>query len=391
MLAARVFAGRTVSTARQLLKVSNRCVSSSAVLFDARPFLMPAMSPTMEKGGIVSWRVKEGDAFSAGDVLLEVETDKAQIDVEAQDDGKLAKIVYTDGSKDVSVGEVIAFTADPEDDVSKLEIPEIKKETSAKSQGAKSQGAKSQETSRQETSRQETSRPAAKTGSKLSKADPQQTLLPSVAMALADNGLGEREALEKIRASGPHGRLLKGDVLAYAGKISEDSVVRVADFVKRGERLDLSNIETVTLRPTEQGKPGEPAQPAVAPARPPPPPPVHEEVVFETDASAGMFSVERSVRAYIDEAYAYAHETSGPASDRYDPVFEYLVTAEPRFPRFGVEYTLTQLGPDPETATTSQGHNTYSLAVTVTPNGKFTDSLSKSELFLACLRELEQM
>jgi acetyl/propionyl-CoA carboxylase alpha subunit len=54
---------------------------------------MPALSPTMTEGNIASWKIKEGDSFSAGDVLLEIETDKAQMDVEAQDDGILAKIL----------------------------------------------------------------------------------------------------------------------------------------------------------------------------------------------------------------------------------------------------------------------------------------------------------
>lgn len=56
---------------------------------------MPAMSPTMTEGGIASWKKKEGESFSAGDVLVEIETDKATIDVEAQDDGVLAKIIVS--------------------------------------------------------------------------------------------------------------------------------------------------------------------------------------------------------------------------------------------------------------------------------------------------------
>jgi pyruvate dehydrogenase E2 component (dihydrolipoamide acetyltransferase) len=56
---------------------------------------MPAMSPTMTEGGIASWKLKEGDTFTAGDVLVEIETDKATIDVEAQDDGFLAKIIVS--------------------------------------------------------------------------------------------------------------------------------------------------------------------------------------------------------------------------------------------------------------------------------------------------------
>lgn len=66
--------------------------SSSAVLA-AHNFTMPALSPTMTEGNIAAWKVKEGDEFIAGDVLLEVETDKAQMDVEAQDDGIMAKIM----------------------------------------------------------------------------------------------------------------------------------------------------------------------------------------------------------------------------------------------------------------------------------------------------------
>lgn len=58
----------------------------------AQNFNMPALSPTMTEGNIAAWKIKEGDSFSAGDVLLEIETDKAQMDVEAQDDGILAKI-----------------------------------------------------------------------------------------------------------------------------------------------------------------------------------------------------------------------------------------------------------------------------------------------------------
>ena len=58
-------------------------------------FAMPAMSPTMTEGGVAQWKKKEGESFSAGDVLIEIETDKATIDVEAQDDGIMAKIIVS--------------------------------------------------------------------------------------------------------------------------------------------------------------------------------------------------------------------------------------------------------------------------------------------------------
>jgi pyruvate dehydrogenase E2 component (dihydrolipoamide acetyltransferase) len=79
---------------------------------------MPAMSPTMTEGGIAEWKKKEGDSFSAGDVLVEIETDKATIDVEAQEDGILAKIISQDGAKGVQVGATIAVLAEEGDDLS---------------------------------------------------------------------------------------------------------------------------------------------------------------------------------------------------------------------------------------------------------------------------------
>lgn len=70
-----------------------RALHASARASELSKFLMPAMSPTMTEGGIASWKKQEGDTFEAGDVLVEIETDKATIDVEAQDAGVLAKII----------------------------------------------------------------------------------------------------------------------------------------------------------------------------------------------------------------------------------------------------------------------------------------------------------
>ena len=69
--------------------------------------LMPALSPTMEKGNLAKWLKKEGDAIKSGDVIAEIETDKATMEVEAVDEGTLAKIVVPDGTADVPVNDVI--------------------------------------------------------------------------------------------------------------------------------------------------------------------------------------------------------------------------------------------------------------------------------------------
>ena len=70
---------------------------------------MPALSPTMEEGTVAKWLVKEGDTVAAGDVLAEIETDKATMEFEAVDEGRIAKIVVGDGSEGVKVGTVIAL------------------------------------------------------------------------------------------------------------------------------------------------------------------------------------------------------------------------------------------------------------------------------------------
>ena len=65
---------------------------------------MPALSPTMTQGAIGTWQKQPGDKISPGDVLVEIETDKAQMDFECQDEGFLAKILVNSGEKDVAVG-----------------------------------------------------------------------------------------------------------------------------------------------------------------------------------------------------------------------------------------------------------------------------------------------
>src|SRR5213596_2652714 len=79
--------------------------------------LMPALSPTMEKGNLAKWLKKEGDKVKPGDVLAEIETDKATMEVEAVDEGTLAKIVIPAGTADVPVNQVIAVLAGEGEDV----------------------------------------------------------------------------------------------------------------------------------------------------------------------------------------------------------------------------------------------------------------------------------
>src|SRR5213079_3190485 len=79
--------------------------------------LMPALLPTMEKGNLAKWLKKEGDKVKSGDVIAEIETGKATMEVEAVDEGTIAKILVPEGTQDVPVNDIIAVLAGDGEDV----------------------------------------------------------------------------------------------------------------------------------------------------------------------------------------------------------------------------------------------------------------------------------
>ena len=90
---------------------------------------MPALSPTMEEGTLAKWHVKEGDTVSSGDVIAEIETDKATMEVEAADDGTVAKIVVPEGTENVKVNEVIALLAGEDEDAESVSEEKVEAST----------------------------------------------------------------------------------------------------------------------------------------------------------------------------------------------------------------------------------------------------------------------
>lgn len=78
---------------------------------------MPNLSPTMEKGNIKSWNKKVGDSIAPGDVLCSIETDKATMDYEMQEEGFIAKLCYPDGEKDILLGRTMAIMVEDEADI----------------------------------------------------------------------------------------------------------------------------------------------------------------------------------------------------------------------------------------------------------------------------------
>lgn len=385
---------------KALIRGMHQC----AVLMKAQKFAMPAMSPTMEKGGVVEWKVKVGEPFSAGDVILEVETDKATIDVEAQDDGKLAKIVADNGAKNIDVGVTIAYIADVEDDLATLELPvedaKAEKKPAAPKPAAPKPVAPKPVAPKQTEGRKQTSNSSAAV-----QASASQTLFPSVLMLLEENNISTADALKKIKATGPNGRILKGDVLAYLGKISEDSVTKVADYVKLHEKLDLSNIE---LRPAEQPKPVVPAKEVV------PPLVLSEQITLRVPAHVSHDQLSASIKAYIKECSYLAHEQhlQNDASVLYDPLFEDIIAQNPREPRFKVTYNLVALQPEHSPApvadifdllssastssttaaaveATNDTPREYVLNVSAAVNESLPDAKERAESFISKLADLE--
>jgi len=176
--------------------------------------LMPALSPTMEKGNLAKWLKKEGDKVKSGDVIAEIETDKATMEVEAVDEGTIAKILVPEGTQDVPVNNVIAVLAGDGEDVK-----------AAAAASANGGGAKAPEPARAEAP---PPKPAAAPSAAPAPAPapapkPAATPAPQVAAPQADgrifsSPLARRLAKEagielgRITGTGPHGRVIARDV-----------------------------------------------------------------------------------------------------------------------------------------------------------------------------------
>jgi len=377
-----------------------------------KPYMMPAMSPTMEMGGIVDWKVKAGQEYAAGDVLLEIETDKAQIDVEALDDGKLVKILKQNGEKDIAVGTSIAIIADVDDDVSAVDIDSLVAGTKKKTISKKEEPAITKETKVASTVN----------GTTQYVANKEQTLLPSVSMLLTENGISKEDALKSIPATGLHGTLLKGDILSHIGKIPKDSSVAIEEYINKSRHLDLTGIEKKILTAAQtndtntttvaEKKPQTVKKPTHVPDVV-----LKQDIMMEVPSDVSYDHLYSSVKIFLQEAYQYAHlgDLVGNQSEHYDPIFEELITVEPRASRFGYKFSLVSMDNgnrkmtsqtndifDILTSTKKQNISSmeeingdqsinYLLNLDVTVNGNFSDSKTKANTFLAYVRDLQDV
>jgi pyruvate dehydrogenase E2 component (dihydrolipoamide acetyltransferase) len=174
--------------------------------------LMPALSPTMEKGNLAKWLKKEGDKVKSGDVIAEIETDKATMEVEAVDEGTIAKILVPEGTQDVPVNDIIAVLAGDGEDVKAAGAGAAPAPKAAEAPAAKPAAAPA---------------PASAPAPKPAATGPTQAAAPQAAASAAQaNGharvfsspLARRLAkdagidIARINGSGPHGRIVARDV-----------------------------------------------------------------------------------------------------------------------------------------------------------------------------------
>lgn len=178
--------------------------------------LMPALSPTMKEGNLAKWLKKEGDKIKAGEVIAEIETDKATMEVEAVDEGILGKIIVAEGSENVAVNSVIALILEEGESKKSLESYNVKSTATVNKSEVK------QEVKEEKPSMQKPLSNIIDSNSSHIKASP---LAKRIAK---DHGVNLSSLTHQ--ATGPKGRIIKDDVLEFiasnGANVSSGSVVR---------------------------------------------------------------------------------------------------------------------------------------------------------------------
>ncbi|MGB7407421.1 MAG: pyruvate dehydrogenase complex dihydrolipoamide acetyltransferase [Pontixanthobacter sp.] len=212
---------------------------------------MPALSPTMEEGTLAKWLVKEGDSVSSGDIMAEIETDKATMEFEAVDEGTIASIMVDEGTEGVQVGTVIAMLAEEGESVedAKAAAPEpTSQNDDSKAQGGSEAAAKTTSEASSTDLHENTKDEAASDVPQPSQhsAPPKQIrnsskriIASPLARRIAANGDID---LANIRGSGPNGRIVKADV-----ENAEPASAKPADLTKEDDARNTSSAQSAEL------------------------------------------------------------------------------------------------------------------------------------------------
>ncbi|GBG78984.1 hypothetical protein CBR_g28697 [Chara braunii] len=231
---------------------------------------MPALSPTMTMGNVVSWKKKEGDQVLPGDVMCEIETDKATLDNESQEEGFLAKILIPAGSREVKVGSVLAIMVESKEDVAKF----------ANYAGSGKGAAAGAVTQATEQTKSEKAPSASGASSSLS---PSSKMGPSVRKMLEELGLN----LSQVVPTGPQGIVTKGDVIAAmeAGRGGKPAVAAkkettvTAAQIKKAATQPKPEVPKPTPKPATSSSSSSSKPPVYKPVKlPPADPSTYEDI-----------------------------------------------------------------------------------------------------------------
>jgi pyruvate dehydrogenase E2 component (dihydrolipoamide acetyltransferase) len=226
---------------------------------------MPALSPTMEEGTLAKWLVKEGDRVASGDILAEIETDKATMEFEAVDEGTVAKILVPEGSEGVKVGAPIAIIAGEGEDASSAASAAPKADTAPPAPPKAPPAPKADETPKApQPPKAPVETPPAPSAPAAPRAEGDRIKASPLARRLAQ---AQNIDLASLQGSGPGGRIVRADIDAAAGKAPTAAPARAAaapapaqHLVMPGpmeqaiphEEVKLSNIrKTIARRLTE--------------------------------------------------------------------------------------------------------------------------------------------
>ncbi|MDX1923702.1 MAG: pyruvate dehydrogenase complex dihydrolipoamide acetyltransferase [Rickettsiaceae bacterium] len=204
--------------------------------------LMPALSPTMTEGNLAKWLKNEGDKIKPGDVIAEIETDKATMEVEAVDEGILARILVSPGTEGVEVNSVIALILEEGADKALLQNYTPKGKTSASSSAASSPAPTVSSGEASKTTQQNT------TPVTDNKAEGGRIFASPLARRVAcQNNID----LSEIKGSGPHGRIIKDDVLSAGlnpSASASQKKVRVVEGDGGYDLLPITNMRKIIAK-----------------------------------------------------------------------------------------------------------------------------------------------
>jgi pyruvate dehydrogenase E2 component (dihydrolipoamide acetyltransferase) len=207
---------------------------------------MPALSPTMEEGTLAKWLVKEGDVVKSGDILAEIETDKATMEFEAVDEGTIAKILVAEGTDEVKVGTVIALIAGEGEDVSAAKSAPAP--APAKAEAPKAEAPAPAPAPQPKAVEPKAEAPAPAPQPKAVESGDRVKASPLARRLAGQQGID----LAALAGSGPGGRIVKADLDGAAGKPAARPEPALVETDIPHEAVKLSNMrKTIARRLTE--------------------------------------------------------------------------------------------------------------------------------------------